>query len=48
VAELEKSLKYMVIKEHYRALVGTNIQKHIRDNFTVKKMVEETMKLYLK
>src|SRR3989339_2166644 len=46
VAELEKSLKYMVIKEHYRALVGTNIQKHIRDNFSMKEMVEKTIKLY--
>ncbi|MFA6416507.1 MAG: glycosyltransferase [Candidatus Paceibacterota bacterium] len=48
IHELEKSLKYMIIKDHYRALTSKNIQKYIRDNFSMKKMVEETIHLYQK
>ena len=46
IHELEKSLKYMVIKDHYRALVSHKIQDFIRTNFSQKEMAEETIKLY--
>lgn len=46
VNELEKSLKYMIVKDHYRALVSHKIQDFVRDNFSLQNTVEETMRLY--
>ncbi len=46
VIELEKSLKYMITKDHYRALVGPNIEKKIKADFSFKEMLKETMDLY--
>lgn len=46
VAELEKSLKYMITKAHYRALVGPNIEKKIKADFSFKQMLKETIELY--
>lgn len=48
IHELEKSLKYMIVKDHYRALVSHKIQDYVRDNFSMRKMVEETIELYKK
>lgn len=46
VIELEKSLKYMITKDHYRALIGPNIAKKIKADFSFKQMLEKTIELY--
>lgn len=46
VKEVEKSLLYLIKKPEYRKLAGTNLKKRISENFSIKKMVEETVGLY--
>ena len=46
VKEVEKSLLYMLKKPAYRKIAGTNLKKRTSENFSIKKMVEETIVLY--
>ena len=46
IKEVEKSLLYMLKKPEYRKLAAGNLKKHVRENFSLKKMVAETIELY--
>jgi len=46
VAEITKSLKYLVNKEAYRKLASSNLKKRVIQEFSLSKMVEETISLY--
>jgi glycosyltransferase involved in cell wall biosynthesis len=48
VVELEKSLKYLITKDQYRNLIGDNIQKRIKTDFSFKETLKETLNLYQK
>ena len=48
VKEIEKSLLYLIKKPEYRKLAGANLKKRIQENFSIKKMVTETVGLYQK
>ena len=46
IKEVEKSLLYMLKKPEYRKLAASNLKKHVRENFSLKKMAAETIELY--
>lgn len=46
IEEIKKSLVFMLKRSPYRKIAGTNIKKHIKENFSLKEMVEKTINLY--
>lgn len=46
VEEIKKSLLFMLKKPKYRDLAGRNLRRRVNSTFSLKKMVEKTVKIY--
>jgi glycosyltransferase involved in cell wall biosynthesis len=46
VEEIKKSLLFMLKKPKYRDLAGRNLRQRVNSTFSLKKMVEKTVKIY--
>lgn len=46
IKEVEKSLLYLIKKPEYRKVIASNLKKQVQENFSLKRMLTETIKLY--
>lgn len=46
IEEIKKSLLFLIKKSKYRQLVSNNLKHQVQNNFSIKKMIEQTSSLY--